>query len=106
MGEVTNAYVTIRNGAQEEVPNVCATLDALDEGRPHPDKTKCLPSLPAGYQVTFKLTVDSTYRQNTPVQVNVMSGDTLLVRAGEASCTEIGLLPVPIDDLGTPQPVP
>ncbi len=106
MGDVTNAYVTISNTTRQDVPNLCATLNALDEGRLHPDKTKCLPSLSAGYQVTFKLTVDSTYKANTPVQVNVMSGDTLLVRAGEAACTAIGLLPVPIDDLGTPQPIP
>ncbi len=106
MGEVTNAYVRITNTISADVPNVCATLRALDEGRPHPDKTKCLPSLPAGYQVTFKLTVDSTYKENSPVQVDITSNDSLVLRVGEPACTAIGVLPPDIDGLGTPQPSP
>ncbi len=106
MGEVTNAYVEIMNTTADPVPEFCATLNALDEGRPHPDKTKCLPSLPAGYQVTFKLTVDTTYKENTPVQVDVDSGNTLLVRVGEPACTAIGLLLPDIDSLDVAKPIP
>ncbi len=106
MGEVTNAYVKITNSTATDVPNLCATLNALDEGRPHPDKTKCLPILPSGFQVTFKLTVDSTYKQNTPVQVDITSDGTLLQRVGEAACTAIGVLPPDVDGLGTPQAIP
>lgn len=106
MGEVTNAYVKIINTTAKDVPELCATLYALDEGRPHPDKTKCLSSLPAGYQVTLKLTVDSTYKQNTPVQVDVKSGDSLLMRVGGAACSAIGVPPPEVDGLGTPQAIP
>ncbi|HSB00252.1 MAG TPA: hypothetical protein VLE49_06350, partial [Anaerolineales bacterium] len=39
MGEVTNAFVVLRNTGGVEVTNLKATLKALDEGRVHPDKT-------------------------------------------------------------------
>jgi len=91
MGEVTNAYVTLKNNTGVDMSDVCTTLYALDEGRIHPDKTVCVSSLAHGQQVTLKLTVDSTYRQNTPIQVEVKSGNTLLARVGQDSCTDIGL---------------
>lgn len=106
MGEVTNAYVTVRNTTGADVPDLCATLRALDEGRPHPDKTKCLPSLASGYQVTFKLTVDSTFQEATPVQVDVTSGQNLLIRVGEPACTAIGLLLPSLENLDVPRPIP
>lgn len=106
MGAVTNAYVKIMNTTASPVPQFCATLNALDEGRPHPDKIKCLPTLPAGYQVTFKLTVDTTFKEKTPVQVDVTSGNTLLVRVGEPACTAIDLLPPDIDNLDLVKPIP
>jgi hypothetical protein len=105
MGEVTNAYVTISNATSGDLTDVCATLSALDEGRPHPDKTKCIPTLAAGYQVTFKLTVDSTYKAQTPIQIDVNSGTNLLLRVGSAACTDIGLLAPAPDDLGVPMPI-
>ena len=106
MGEVTNAYVTLKNNTGNSLSNVCTTLFALDEGRVHPDKTVCVPALTHGQQVTLKLTVDSTYQQNTPIQIEVKTGGTLLSRIGQESCTDIGffapgpgslLTPVPID---------
>ncbi|HEX2696358.1 MAG TPA: hypothetical protein VHM28_01535 [Anaerolineales bacterium] len=106
MGEVTNAYVTISNYGASDLQNVCATLRALDEGRPHPDKTKCVASLPAHNQVTQKLTVDSTYKEATPIQVDVSSNNELLSRVGEQSCKDLGLFPPNIEDLGTVTPIP
>jgi hypothetical protein len=91
MGEVTNAYVTLKNNTGADMTDGCTTLYALDEGRVHPDKTVCVPLLQHGQQVTLKLTVDSTYRQTTPIQVEVKSGETLLSRMGQESCTDIGL---------------
>lgn len=105
LGEVTNAFITISNTGQLDLDNVCATLKALDEGRAHPDKTKCLPSLPAGYRATLKLTVDTTYKRETPVQIEVTSTLGLLQRVGKEACTEIGV-PSPSSDLGTPGPIP
>lgn len=105
MGEVTNAYVTLKNNTGNDFSNLCATLNALDEGRVHPDKTVCVPSLAIGQQVTLKLTVDSTYKQNTPIQVEVKSGDTLLSRIGQASCTDIGLFEPKPESLLTPVPI-
>ncbi len=106
MGEVTNAYVTIGNFTGADETDLCATLRGLDEGRPHPDKTKCVGALPAKYQVTLKLTVDTTYRQDTPIQVDITSADSLLLRAGEPACTAIGLFLPDVGELGVIQPMP
>lgn len=91
MGEVTNAFVIIKNTGTVELPNACALLRAADEDRAHPDKTKCVGLLPAGYQVTFKLTVDSTYQVNTVIQVDASSNSTLIKRVDKQSCTDIDL---------------
>jgi hypothetical protein len=53
MGEVTNAFVTVKNTGNVELTNLKVTLYVLDEGREHPDKTVELTSLPAGYQVSL-----------------------------------------------------
>lgn len=84
--------------------NLKATLFALDEGREHPDKTVELTSLPVGYQVTIKLTVDSSYREETPVQAEVTSDQGLFPREGLASCTDIGLFAPAPESLNTPIP--
>jgi hypothetical protein len=105
MGEVTNAFVTLKNNIGGDLSNVCATLFALDEGRVHPDKTVCVPVLAHGQQVTLKLTVDSTYRQNTPIQVEVKSEETLLSRIGQEPCTDIGLFAPEPGSLLTPVPI-
>ena len=57
MGEVTNAYVTLKNIGTSDLPEVCVLLRALDEDREHPDKSRCVEALPASHQVTLKLTV-------------------------------------------------
>lgn len=106
MGEVTNAYIILKNNTGADMSEVCTTLNALDEGRPHPDKTICVPSLGNGQQVTLKLTVDSTYRQNTPIQVEVKSGEALLSRLGQESCTDIGLFAPAPGSLLTPVAIP
>jgi hypothetical protein len=106
MGEVTNAYITISNPTRADINDMCTTLNGLDEGRPHPDKTKCLPVLPAGYQVTLKLTVDTTYKAQSPIQLDINSGNNLVLRVGAASCADIGLFPPALSDLGVPKPLP
>jgi hypothetical protein len=105
MGEVTNAYVILKNNTGSNLTDLCTTLNALDEGRVHPDKTVCVPLLAHGQQVTLKLTVDSTYQENTPIQVEVESGETLLSRMGQESCTDIGLFAPSPESLLTPVPI-
>jgi len=105
MGEVTNAYVTLTNTGAIELTNLMVTLYALDEGRVHPDKTVELSSLPVAYQVTIKLTVDSTYKQETPIQVEVTSNQGNFPREGLASCTDIGIFAPKPSGLNTPVPV-
>jgi hypothetical protein len=104
MGEVTDAFVTLSNQSGVAASDLCATLYALDEGRPHPDKTVCIPSLPDGNMVTLKLTVDSTYKQATPIQVEVKSGGQLITRVGQPSCEDIELMSPPSSTLKTPLP--
>jgi hypothetical protein len=104
MGEVTNAYVVLRNTGGVELTNLNTTLRALDEGREHPDKTVEVSSLLAGYKVTLKLTVDSTYQEETPVQVEVTADGGLFQRIGAESCKDIGLFAPNPNDLTTPVP--
>jgi hypothetical protein len=104
MGEVTNAFVTLTNTGSVELTNLKTTLFARDEGRVHPDKTVELTSLPVSYQVTMKLTVDSTYQQESPIQVEMVSDQGTFPREGLASCTDIGIFAPNPDALNTPIP--
>ena len=104
MGEVTNAFITLTNTGLLELTNLRITLKALDEGREHPDKTLEVPSLLAGYQVMLKLTVDSTYQEETPIQVEVTGDAGLFQRVGSGSCKDIGVLAPNPDGLNTPAP--
>jgi len=105
MGEVTNAYVIVKNTGTVDLPNTCALLRAIDEGREHPDKKGCVPDLPVGNQVTLKLTVDSTYKESTAIQVDASSNDAILLRVDKQSCTDIGLFGGEPSDLGVVKPI-
>ena len=105
MHEVTNAYVKIMNTGGPDLPNACGLLRAIDEDREHPDKQRCVVNLPADYQVTFRLTVDSAYKQDTAIQVDVSSEDVLLLRVSEPSCRDINLFGAPPSDEGTTRPI-
>ena len=104
MGEVTNAFVTLTNTGGIDLTNLKATLFALDEGRVHPDKTAEITSLPVGYKVNIKLTVDSTYKQQSPIQVEVVSDQGAFPREGLSSCTDIGIFAPKPEALNTPIP--
>lgn len=104
LGEVTNAFVILRNIGGVDLNNVTATLRALDEGEEHPDKTVEVPSLLAGYKVMLKMTVDSTYQAETPIQVEVTADGGLFQRVGADSCKDIGLFAPNPTDLTTPVP--
>jgi hypothetical protein len=104
MGEVTNAFVVLRNTGGIELINLSVTLNALDEGRDHPDKTVEVSRLPVGHKVTLKLTVDSTYQAETPIQVEVTDNAGLFQRVGADSCKDIGLFAPDPDSLTTPVP--
>ena len=104
LGEVTNAFVVLRNTGGVDLINMTATLRALDEGEEHPDKTVEVPSLLTGYQVTLKMTVDSTYQEETPIQVEVTADGGLFQRVGADSCKDIGLFAPEPGDLTTPVP--
>jgi hypothetical protein len=105
MGEVTNAFITLKNIGNVELTNLIATLYALDEGREHPDKIQEISSIPVGYEVTLKMTVDSTYKAESPIQVEVSSDQGLFPREGAASCRDIGLFAPSPDGLSTPVPL-
>lgn len=105
MGEVTNAFATLKNTGNVDLTNLKATLNARDEGRLHPDKTVEIALLPIAYQVTIKLTVDSTYREETPIQIEVTADGGLFRRVGESSCRDIGLFAPKPEGLLTPVPV-
>lgn len=105
MGEVTNAYVTLKNTGNVPLTNLVSTLFARDEGREHPDKILEITSIPVGYEVTLKMTVDSTYKAESAIQVEVNSDQGLFPREGVASCRDLGLLAPKPDGLNTPVPL-
>jgi len=105
MGEVTNAYVKIKNTGTIYLPNTCALLRAADEDREHPDKEVCVVNLPIQNQVTLKLTVDSTYKEDTIIQVDTSSSDVLLMRVDKPSCTDIGIFGGVPSDVGVIKPI-
>lgn len=100
MGEVTNAFVTLKNAGTVDLPNTCALLRAIDEDREHPDKKVCVPNLPVQNQVTLKLTVDSAYQKDTIIQVDATSNEVILLRVDKQSCTDIGLFGGTPSDVG------
>ena len=104
MGEVTNAFAILRNTGGTELTNVTVTLHALDEGREHPDKTVEVTFLLIGYKVNLKMTVDSTYQEDTPIQIEVSADGGLFQRVGVESCKDIGLFAPNPSDLNTPMP--
>jgi len=106
MFEVTNAYVIVKNNGTLELPNTCALLRAIDEGREHPDKKVCVGALPVQNQVTLKLTVDSTYQEDTIIQVDVTTNESILLRVDKASCRDIKLFGGVPADLGIIKPAP
>jgi hypothetical protein len=106
LGEVTNAYPIISNSTGKDLTNVCATLSATDEARVYPDKTACLASLPTGYQVTLKLTVDTDTGQDTAIQVLVTTNEGLGASAARTSCEEIGLPGWLPEMVGVLRPIP
>lgn len=105
MGEVTNAYVIVKNTGTVDLPNTCALLRAIDEDREHPNKKVCISNLPTLNQVTLKLTVDSAYKQDTIIQVDASSNDILLLRVDKPSCTDIGLFGGAPSDVGVIKPI-
>ncbi len=91
MGEVTNAYITVKNTGGTDLPNTCSLLRAIDEDREHPDKRQCVANLPAQSQVNLKLTVDSQYKVDTVIQVDITSNELILLRLDKQSCRDINL---------------
>jgi hypothetical protein len=106
MGEVTNAFAILANPGGIVLHNVCATLSASDEDRLHPDKTACVAALANGYQVTLKLTVDTGFRVDTSIQVEVTSDEGLTAAASSPSCTDLSIFTLPPGELGVPMAIP
>lgn len=106
MGEVTNAYPLLKNYTLTDLTNVCATLSASDEARTHPDKTACVPLLPAGYQVLLKLTVDTGFKADTTIQVDATSQEGQNASLSVSSCRALGLPGWVPGEVGNVKPIP
>ncbi|MEW6092934.1 MAG: hypothetical protein AB1531_03110 [Chloroflexota bacterium] len=106
MGEVTNAYPLIQNTTPTDLTTVCATLSASDEDREHPDKTVCVDLLPAGYQVTLKLTVDTGYQEDTSIHIEVTSQEGLTASEDALSCRDLGFPGWVPGEVGVIKPIP
>ncbi len=86
MGEVTNAYVTVQNVGNREATGVAITLQANDEERVHPDKSYQVDHLPAGYEISVKLTVDTKNATDTIITANASSPQGITATASKTSC--------------------
>jgi hypothetical protein len=106
LGEVTNAYPVIRNRTGQDLTDVCATLSASDEAEQHPDKTACASALPVGYQVTLKVTVDTGFKQDTSVQVDVTTQQGLSTSTMRPSCRDLGFPGWLPGKVGLVEPIP
>jgi len=91
LGEVTNAYVEVRNEGGADATNVCLRLEATDVGEFHPDETRCVPHLPARTRVRIKLTTDTEFRADTAIAVYLTSDDGPTAEVKSADCTELDL---------------
>ncbi|CAG1008504.1 hypothetical protein ANRL4_03898 [Anaerolineae bacterium] len=89
LGEVTNIYALIQNAGTTEASDVRVVASANDEGQSHPDKSQTVQHLPPGYEVTFKLTVDTQFRQGTTVTVDVTNPAGLQVSASKDDCRQL-----------------
>lgn len=106
MGEVTNAYPLLKNESLMDLNNVCASLTASDEGRPHPDKTICVDLFPSAHQVILKLTVDTGFQEDTSIQVDVTTSQGLTAHSVASSCRDLGLPGWIPSEVGVIQPLP
>lgn len=106
MGEVTNAYIGLSNTGQADATNVCALLSGSDEARPHPDKTACVPALPAHTRVTFKLTIDTGFGVDSRIRVEVSSAEQAAASLDGGSCKAIGAAPAGLAPFGIVAPIP
>jgi hypothetical protein len=106
MGEVTNAYVKLSNLGESPASNVCVVLSTDDEGRPHPDKMGCVLTLPSQTQVTFKLTVDTTFGTDTLIRVDASSAEKVSASVLGGSCKAAGAPKQQLDPFGVVRPVP
>jgi hypothetical protein len=95
LGEVTNAYVTVQNVGAGDANDVQIELSAVDEGKPHPDKSFVVQHLPFGYEISLKLTVDTTEKTATSLILNVSSVEGVKAAATKSSCTSL----VPEEDI-------
>jgi hypothetical protein len=83
-------------------------LNTNGEGKVHPDKTRCIPTLRLNYEVTTILTVDAEYKTLTSIEVIATANPAVSDRVTGAGCralssTEINQLK-PL--LNAPRPMP
>jgi hypothetical protein len=90
LGEVTNAYVTVQNVGEVDLTEVLVSLTPSDVGaRSHPDQMRRIPQLPAGYEVTLKLTADSTGRADTTIEIEPGAREGAVAQIGRQDCQEL-----------------
>lgn len=86
LGEVMNAYVRVRNTGGSDLTNVCVILNATNEGKLHPNKSRCFATLKLNYEVTTKLTVDTQSGASTTLSVTTTNAQGLNGAVSGAGC--------------------
>jgi len=89
MGEVTNIYVQIQNVGTAEANDVQVIASATDEDRPHPDKLHAVPHLPPGNEITFKFTVDTQFRKDTTITIDLSSDEGAQASSSRTDCRQL-----------------
>lgn len=86
-GQVANAWVTVQNIGTAKATNVDLRLLATDEAKHLPDAQKVVTTLPPGYQITQKLTVDTYLFKTTDLTVVVSSNEGAAMQEAKSACS-------------------
>ena len=89
LGEVINGWVTVQNVGDAEATNVLITLSADDEDEIHPDKTQSVSFLPPGFQITYKLSVDTRVGPKSGASVEVTADENIEETDSISSCLNL-----------------
>lgn len=90
LGEVTNAYVNIKNVGSIDIPNFDVELLANDVEQEHADQLiKVESPLRTGQDTSLKLTADTTIGEDTLITISVKTVYGILKQTQAISCKEL-----------------
>lgn len=87
LGEVTNAYITVQNIGERDISDINMLLTANDEQKPYAKRSFTLQYLPADYEITVKLTVDTESMVDTVLTFTLDAEPEVHEKITKEGCT-------------------